>query len=269
MTAHELFQKGSLREAVAAALDDVKKHPGDAGMRAFLAELLCFSGDLERADRQLDALSGKDPDAVIEVAAFRLLIRAEQARQQFYSAGRLPEFLDHDITPALRLHLEASVLLRDGKQAEAAAVLAKAQEERAKVAGTCNGKPFEDFCDLDDLTSSFFEVLTNKGEYFWIPFGRVESLVFVAPARPRDLLWRRAHMIIRNGPDAEVFLPVLYAGSSGDANDPIRLGRATDWRGEAGVPMRGFGQRVFLAGEEDHPILEVQKLELAATSVGA
>lgn len=260
MTAHDYYQKGSLREAVVAALEDVKQHPTDTGKRGFLAELLCFTGDLERADRQLDAVGQQDPEAVMEVSLFRQLIQAEQARQQFYTNGRLPEFLNHEITPDLRLHLEAAVLLRDGLAAEAAGVLAKAQEQRPKVAGTCDGKPFEDLSDLDDLTSSFLEVLTSRGEYFWIPLGQVESIEFGPWTRPRDLLWRRAHLIVRGGPDAEVFLPVLYPGTAADTNDQIRLGRATEWRGASGAPVRGFGQRIFLAGEEDRPILELQKL---------
>jgi type VI secretion system protein ImpE len=260
MTAHEHYQQGNLRDALAAALEDVKQRPTDVQKRGFLAELLCLTGDLERADRQLDALGRPDPETLLEVNLFRHLIRAEQARQQFYTKGQMPEFLNHDITPDLRLHLEASVLLRDGKTAEAESVLAQAKEQHPNVAGTCNGKPFEDLCDLDDLTSSFFEVLTCKGEYYWIPFDRVESVEFAAWTRPRDLLWRCAHMIVRDGPDAEVYLPVLYAGSAANSNDQIRLGRATEWRGEEGTPVRGIGQRVFLFGEEDRPILELKKL---------
>ena len=260
MTAHDHFQKGNLSEAVAAALEDVKQHPTDASKRGFLAELLCFTGDFERADRQLGAVGQPDPETLMEINLFRHLIRAEQARQQFYTAGRLPEFLNQDITPGLRLHLEAAVLLRDGTAAEAASLLAKAQAERPKIAGTCNGQAFDDLCDLDDLTSSFFEVLSSRGEYFWVPSSRVESLEFAPWARPRDLLWRRTHMIVHDGPDAEVYFPVLYAGSAADTNEQIRLGRATEWRGEPGTPMRGFGQRVFLVGEEDRPILDLQKL---------
>jgi type VI secretion system protein ImpE len=260
MTAHDHYQKGRLRESVTAALEDVKQHPTDPSKRGFLAELLCLSGDLERADRQLDALGQQDPATVMEVNLFRQLIRAEQARQQFYTEGRLPEFLNQDITPDLRLHLEAAVLLRDGMTAEAADVLGKAKEQQPKVAGICDGKPFEDLCDLDDLTSSFLEVLSSKGEYFWIPLDRIESLEFGSWTRPRDLLWRRAHLIVRAGPDADVYLPVVYAGSAVDANDQIRLGRATEWRGGGGAPVRGLGQRVFLFGEEDRAILELQKL---------
>jgi type VI secretion system protein ImpE len=260
MTAHEQYQQGKLREAVAAALEDVKKNPADASKRGFLAELLCLSGELDRADRQLDALGQQDPETMMEVSLFRHLIHAEKIRQEVFTSGRLPEFVNKEITPVLRLHLEAAVQVRAGMPAEAAKLLAQAQQERPAVSGTCNGKPFEGFCDLDDMTSSFFEVLTSTGMYYWIPYDRVESLEFGSMTRPRDLMWRCAQMVVREGPDAEVFVPAIYAGSSGDQHDEIRLGRATDWRSEGGAPVRGFGQRVFLMGEEDCPILEIKKL---------
>jgi type VI secretion system protein ImpE len=261
MNAKQHYQAGNLREAVAAALEEVKNHPGDAGKRGFLCELLCFAGDLERADRQLDVLAGQDPQA-LDVSLFRQLIRAEQARQEFYTDGRLPEFLDGEITPCLRLHLEAAVLLRAGKPAEAASLLARAEEHRPKVTCTYNGQAFDEFRDLDDLTASFFEVLTSTGKYYWIPLERVESAEFRPPKQPRDLLWRSVHMIVRGGPDGEVYLPVLYAGSAADPDDNVRLGRLTQWRGEAGTPVRGFGQRMFLVGNDDRPILELPALSI-------
>jgi type VI secretion system protein ImpE len=260
MTAHQFFQQGKLREAVGAALEDVKLHPADSSKRGFLAELLCFAGDFDRADKQLDAVSPSDADAAMEALQFRHLIRAEQARLQFYTAGRLPEFLKQDITPDLKQHLEAAVLLRAGQITEAVKLLGDAREERLKVAGVCDGKAFEDIFDLDDLTSSFFEVLTAKGDYYWIPMDRVESIEFAPPTRPRDLLWRRAHLMVRDTPDADVYFPVLYGGSAADVNDELRLGRTTEWRGENGAPVRGVGQRVFLVGDEDRPILELKKL---------
>ena len=260
MTASEYYQKGELREAVAAALDDVKRHPTDNAKRGFLAELLCFTGDLERADRQLAAVDKEDPDALMDVIQFRQLICAEQARQKFYTEGRPPEFVNQEITPDLHLRLQAAALLRDQKSAEAAALLTQAHEQRPKIAGSCDGKPFEDFCDLDDLTSSFFEVLTRTGAYFWIPIARVESIEFGPRARLRDLLWRQARFVVRGGPDSEVFLPVLYAGSPASTNDQIRLGRATDWQGGENAPVCGVGQRVFLVGDEDRPILDLKTI---------
>jgi type VI secretion system protein ImpE len=262
MNARECFDAGRLGDALAALRAEVKQAPGDQARRAFLCELLCFTDDLERADVQLDALGGLDPQGAVAVSIFRQLVRAEQARRQFYAEGRLPEFLDEP-TPVLKLHLEASIRARDGQLQEAARLLEQAEGQRPKVSGVCNGQPFTDFRDLDDLTAPLIEVLTTTGKYYWVPMERVELLEFHAPARPRDLLWRRVHMVVRGGPDGEVFLPALYAGAHAETDDALRLGRATDWSGGDGAPVRGKGQRTFLAGEESVAMLEIKEITFA------
>jgi type VI secretion system protein ImpE len=259
MNAQHHYEAGNLPEAIAAATEEVRKHPADAGRRAFFCELLCFAGDLDRADKQLDALGQLAPDAMLGLALFRQLIRAEQARRQFYTEGRLPEFLDKP-SPLLELHLKASIAIREGNSAEAATLLGQAEEMRPKPAGTCDGQPFDDFRDLDDLLAPVFEVLTTNGKYYWIPANQVELVELRPFQRPRDLLWRLAHMIVRGGPDGEVYLPTLYHGSHDDPDNALRLGRATDWRGGKAEPMRGVGQRTFLVGDAGRTILEMQQL---------
>jgi type VI secretion system protein ImpE len=262
MNAHDSYQKGNLQEAIVAALEDVRRFPAVSGKRNFLCELLCFDGALERADRQLDAMGQQDADTMLSINLFKQLIHAELARQEFFTRGRLPDFLDGDITPDLSKHLEAAILLRDNKSGEAARVLAASEEQRPTVSGTCNDQPFDDLRDLDDLTASFFEVLTDTGKYYWIPFGRVESIKLQAPERPRDLLWRPAELVVRGGPADAVFLPVLYPGTASESDDQLRLGRATDWRQDPDAPIRGRGQRVFLVGNDDRTILELQHLRI-------
>jgi type VI secretion system protein ImpE len=259
MRAQEYYRAGQLQEAIDACATEVRENPTDGGRRSFLCELLYFAGDYERADRQLDALGHQDPQVMTAISMIRQLLRAEQARQQFYTEGRLPEFLAPP-SPRLRLHLEASIHLREGQPAEAARLLADAETQRPQLSGTCDGRPFDDFRDLDDLTACFFEVLTSTGKYYWIPAERVELVEFHPWQRPHDLLWRRAHMIARDGPDGEVFLPALYAGASAETDNRLRLGRMTEWRGEDNEPVRGVGQRIFWVGGEERPILEIQTL---------
>jgi type VI secretion system protein ImpE len=260
MRPQDHYQAGDLQQAIAAAKDEVRKSPADTAKRGFLCELLCFAGDWEGADRQLDTLGQQDPDAAVALAAFRHLIRAEQSRQQFYADGRLPEFLDKPSADRLRLNLEASICIREGQAAEAARLLGQAEEQRPHFAGVCNGQKFDDLRDLDDLTASFFEVLTSNGKYYWIPIERVELLEMRAPTRPHDLLWRRAHMVVTDGPDGEVFIPAVYAGTGANGDDRLRLGRATDWRSKPGEPTRGFGQRTFLVGEDSRSIMEIETI---------
>jgi type VI secretion system protein ImpE len=267
MNASELYRAGHLNEAIAAAAEQVKKHPSDGAQRGLLCELLCFAGDLERADKHLDLLYEQDPESAIGLSMFRQVIRAEQARRQFYEEGRLPEFLE---TPSdhLKRYLEASIRIREGDLSEAAALLDEAEEQRPSVPGEADGQPFGDIRDLDDLLAPLLEVLTSTGKYYWIPLERVELIEFRPPKRPRDLLWRRARMVVRGGPDGEVFLPALYAGSHAEADDQARLGRLTDWRGGADGPVRGVGQRTFLVGEVDRPVLELTTLRFTAAVSG-
>lgn len=265
MNAKEYLEAGRLKEAIAAMNDEVKRHPTDTSRRGFLCELLCFAGELERADMQLDAMGQQEPQSMMGIALFRHLIRAEQARQQFYKDGRVPEFIAEP-SAVLKLHLEASIRIREGKGAEAAELLAQAEAQRTRVSGTCNGQPFDDLRDLDDLTACFFEVLTSNGKYYWIPMERVQMVDFRAPVRPRDLLWRRAHMTVSDGPDGEVYLPTIYAGSHTDADDRVRLGRVTDWKRDGGAPVRGIGQRTFLLGDHDQTILQMKELSFPAAA---
>ena len=58
--------------------------------RGFLAELLCFDGSLERADKMLDLIGSQDPQAALGLALFRQQIRAEMARREFFGDGRVP-----------------------------------------------------------------------------------------------------------------------------------------------------------------------------------
>lgn len=267
MTAGQLFNAGKLTEACAAAFAAVRARPTDTAARGLLAEMLCFTGEWERADKQLETLLQQAPDLAVGVAQFRQLIRAEIARQQFYVEGRLPEFLGEP-SPVLRLHLKASVCLRDGDQAAAKDLLAEAERLRTRRGGTCNGRSFADFRDTDELTASFCEVLTSNGKYYWVPIERIESIEFRPPARPRDLLWRQATLTVIDGPEGQVSFPTLYyadAAQGDDAQgDAIRLGHVTEWTGGDQAPLRGLGQRTFLLDADECGILEIQQITFAS-----
>jgi type VI secretion system protein ImpE len=260
MTAKQLFDAGKLADAVTAAGDEVRKRPLDESCRWFLCELLCFAGELDRADKQLDLISTQDPKAATGAALFRQLVRAELARQEFFREGRVPEFLGVP-GPVLQAHLAASIELRLGNAAGARPILAKAREETPPVSGTCDGGAFDDFRDLDDLCGPFLEVLTSTGKYYWVALATIDNLEFRPPKRPRDLLWRQAEMSVHGGPYGEVYIPCLYAGTAASSDDQLRLGRATDWSPEEAGPVRGTGQRMLLVGEQDRSIMEITKVE--------
>jgi type VI secretion system protein ImpE len=258
-TAKELLEEGKLSEAIQAMNDEVKKNPTDIQRRSLLAEMLCVSGRLERADAQLEVILQQDSKAALGVALMRQMIRAETARRDFYSAGRLPEFVDVP-PPYIQKYIEASIRGREKRLGEAKALLDQAEAERPRVKGSCNGRAFDDLRDLDDLTAAVFEVLTSTGKFFWIPVERVRSIEFRKPERLRDLIWRRAAMSVESGPDGEVFLPATYCSSNAEGDDKALLGRTTEWRGGDVEPMRGIGQVSFLVGDESVPIMQMQNV---------
>jgi type VI secretion system protein ImpE len=265
LAAQQLFDAGQLRDAIQVMNDEVKRHPADVERRGLLMEFLCLAGDLERADLQLDVIAKQDAAAAVAVAQLRQVVRAEVARRDWFTAGRLPDLLGPP-PPDMKRRLEAVILLRDNDPGGAARLLAEAEEQRPPVSGTCDGTAFGDLRDADDLTAGVFEVLTSTGKYFWIPAGNMVSIEFQPIKRPRDLLWRRAHVMVRSGPEGEVFLPALYPTRSEDGGDTYLLGRATDWTGGESMPVRGIGQRVLLIGEDVLPFLEIGRIDFNAAA---
>jgi type VI secretion system protein ImpE len=226
----------------------------------FLAELFCFTGDLERADTQLNVLFQPDSPDLMVVTLFRQLIRGETARREVFNQGRVPEFVAQ---PAdyIKQHLEAVIRVRENKLAEAADLLARAEAQRPAVSGTCDDVPFDDFRDLDDLLAPVLEVITANGNYYWVPTTSIELLEFHKPERTRDLYWRPAHLIVTDGPDGVVYIPALYPGSSAAADEPVKLGRRTDWAGGEAAPYHGLGLREFLVGDGAKSVLEIGTMQ--------
>lgn len=258
-SASQLYQDGKLEEAISAIQDDIKKNPVNTAKRGFLAELLCFAGELERADKQLDVITSQEPEAAAGLAFWRQVIRAEQARQDFYSSGRAPHFIG-DPTPMIENLIKASIAIREQSWKEAIDLVNAAEESRTKIQVTCNGQTAEDFRDLDDLNSGILEVMANNGKFYWIDFAQINHIEFMPAERPIDLLWRKASIDVTQGPEGEVFIPTVY--STTNANPLAQLGRITEWTEDEDKPLRGIGLKAFLVGEELKTIMDIETLEI-------
>jgi type VI secretion system protein ImpE len=164
------------------------------------------------------------------------------------------------LDPSLEAHLMAMVVLREGRFADALAMLQAADAMRAPVSGSCDAARFDALRDLDDLLAPVLEVITADGEFYWVPFGALKSLEFEAPARARDLVWRSARLELADGRHGQVYIPALYITPS-SVDPALRLGRATDWASDAGGPVRGFGRKCWLLGEQDHDIMALARLD--------
>ncbi|HMT09135.1 MAG TPA: hypothetical protein PKA82_14115 [Pyrinomonadaceae bacterium] len=91
----QLLNNGDLTGAIAAALDVVRAEPTNIAARIFLFELSLFSGDWDRADKQMDVIGHQDAKAAMGSLIFRQCLVAEKDRVKFYSDGLSPEFSLH------------------------------------------------------------------------------------------------------------------------------------------------------------------------------
>src|SRR5688572_24022554 len=253
------LDKGNLSAAVDSALGLVKSNPTAYAARAFLFELSLFSGDWDRADRQLDVIGHQDANAAIGSLIYRQNLSAERDRIKFFSEGLRPETPEAP-TEYINDLFTANDLVREGKTAEARELLDKVEEERPAFPCTVNGEGFSDIRDYNDLTMCAFEAIV-KDSYVWLPFASVKSLEFLERKSLRDVFWPQAQFELTNGTSGELFLPSLYVNTYKSGDDQVRLGRSVDWR-EAGDDMYiGEGTRVFTMDGKDKPILDIKSIE--------
>lgn len=229
MNATELYRAGKLDEAVAALGDEVRKDPTDARRRTFLFELLCFAGELDRAEKQLDVLERGGKEAGLGVLLYRAAIHAERLRREVFGPGGMPPS-----TAAPR-----------------------------PVRGTLNGKAFGHMEDADPRIGARLEVFA-AGQYTWLPLEQVAGLTAEEPRRLRDLLWFPARIRTADSFQGvelgEILLPVLTPHAHEHADAAVRLGRVTDWLDGQGDEPLPVGQKVWNVDGEAVPLLEVREL---------
>jgi type VI secretion system protein ImpE len=259
MTAKELFDAGELSGALEAISAEVRSNPGDLRRRTFLFELLAFSGDLDRAAKQLDVLAQQGVDSEIAVQTYRNALQAEAARREVFFGNRIPG-LPKQIPEYTALHLKALQCLQQGQNTEARGFLEEATQFYAVLPGDINGRRFRSLGDCDDVLGPFLEVFVGPN-YSWLPWESVQSVKVVPPKYLRDLLWIPAHVELSVGALGEVLLPCLYPGSHQSTNDQIRLGRITDWRGDLEGLSIGLGQKLLAVDDEELAIAEVRQID--------
>jgi len=238
MKARALLDEGRLSEAIESLGVELRSNPGDAQRRAFLFELLCFSGEYDRAEKHLDVLAAAGQKAAMGSLLYKSALHAERIRQQMFANGDFPH----------------------------------SSETLPPVTGTFNGRPFKTLTDADPRIGPRLELFA-AGQYTWLPLASIATVRMGAPQKLRDLLWAPAKILTAEGFKGqdlgEVLLPVL-APRSGDSDDPaVRLGRATEWvRWEDGTEAP-LGQKLFLVDGEEVPILELRELVITPADTAA
>lgn len=253
------LDEGNLAGAVESALNSVKSNPTDAAARTFLFELSCFSGDWDRAEKQLDVISHQDTNAMMGSLIYRQNFKAERDRMRYFSDGLKPGVLS-DPPKYVEDLLMANNRLREGNTFEARGMLDKVEEDRPASPCTVNGEEFSDFRDYNDLTMCVFEVIF-KDNYIWLPFEDVVQIEFFKPKTLRDLYWIQAQVELTTGTNGEMFFPALYSGSWRSGNDQVRLGRMTDWLAAGDDVFVGEGTKMYWMDGKERSILDIETIE--------
>lgn len=229
MTPYAFYQMGELNQAVTALGEELRSNPLDSQRRTFLFELLCFAGEYDRAEKQLDVLANQaQGSASAGLLAYRSALHAQRTREAMFRAGSYP--------------------------------LARSEPGGS---GSCNGTPFGVFEDTDPRIAENLELFV-AGSYTWVPLRFVQALSIEEPAHLRDLLWARGRITLV--PDApfqemgEVFLPVLTPLAHKHPDGAVRLGRATVWAGRENGEQIPEGQKLFQVDDEELPFLDVRSI---------
>ena len=227
-------------DAMKALSAELRDNPTDARRRTFLFELLCFAGEWERADKQLEVLGQAGPESEMGVLLYRSALFAERQRHDLFQRGELPT---------------------------------EQQNTGAERNGMVNDKPFTYFADADPRIGARLELFA-AGNYLLLPIEHVASIQIPPPKRLRDLIWTPA--AVRTTPSfkgtelGEVLLPVLAPFSWRHPEEAVRLGRMTVWEKTDGAEFQvPFGQKVWQVDDEDIPFLELRALEFNSASVAA
>jgi type VI secretion system protein ImpE len=230
MTPLELYRAGELQEAIKVLGEELRGNPLDTKRRAFLFELLCFAGNFDRAEKQLDVLAGASTQAEAGALVYRSALHAERTRQELFAKREYPEARGAD----------------------------------SPLPGTWNEGEFSEIRDADPRIGANLEVFI-AGSYTWIPMKYMERLEIDKPESLRDLLWARARVqtskAFRLQDLGEVLLPVLSPFTFKHADQVVQLGRASVWETDDTDAEIPYGQKLMWVDGEEIPLLELRSIE--------
>jgi len=232
MTAKELLHAGKVREAERALSAHLRTNPTDVASRTFLFELLCFSGQYDRAEKQLGILAQGSHEAEMGATLYYSALHAEKSRHAMFQKQ---EFSKEPAAPS--------------------------------PPGVLNGKSFESIRDADPEIGGRLE-LYAAGAYLWISFQHIASIEMAPPRSLRDTLWAPAFVLTGpsfNGTDiGQVIIPAVYPFSWKSEDESDWLGRTTSWVQDDAGHEFPVGQKTFVVDGEEVPLLEIRSLEFAS-----
>jgi protein involved in temperature-dependent protein secretion len=256
--ADELLRAGDLDGARASLVESVRKAPQDQPARMFLFQLLCVSGEWDKALIQLRALAQLTPEAQMLAVAYSQAIEAEKFRAQVFAGAAQPALLVGSSTWAGDLAGALSALCQ-GRTDDAEALRDQAFDAAPDTPGDLDGAPFEWIADGDLRFGPAVEAII-AGQWGLVPFDAIEKMESEGPKDLRDIVWLPVQLAFKTGQSVAALLPARYPGSEAQADAGLRLGRGTDWLAQP-WGQAGIGQHEWsLSDGSDVGILSLRRL---------
>src|SRR4051794_26696787 len=258
--AEQSLKGGDPAAALGHLQEQVRAKPSDSRLRIFLFQLLCVTGQWDRALTQLGVASNLDPEAMAMAQTYGDAVRCEAIRDGVF-AGRKSPLIFGEPEQWLALLIEALLVAGRGELERSAELRALAFEAAPATAGAVDGRPFEWIADADSRLGPVLEAIIN-GRYYWVPFSRLIKIEFEPPEDLRDLVWLPARLQFANGGESVALIPSRYPGSASSPDGLIALARKTVWEEITPDTHRGLGQRLFATDAEEVPLLDVRTMTL-------
>jgi type VI secretion system protein ImpE len=259
-TAEERVAAGDPQGALQLLQKQVRERAADAKLRVFLFQLLCVTGQWERALTQLQVCGELDHGTLAMVNTYREALKCEGVRSAVFE-GRTTPIVFGQPKPWVALLVQALQADAGGNPASAASLRAQAFDAAPAVPGRLNGEPFDWIADADSRLGPVLEGVVN-GRYCWVPFSALAKVTIEAPADLRDLVWTPAQLEFANGGSSVALIPTRYPGSAASADGLLQLARRTEWLALSPEHFRGLGQRVLTTSHSEVGLLEVRELVL-------
>ena len=87
MSASDLLKQARLGEAIDELSAALRQDPMDRQARTFLFELLCFTGDLDRANKHLEMVAHDSKETKTGGLLYHAALQAERTRQDLFEGN--------------------------------------------------------------------------------------------------------------------------------------------------------------------------------------
>jgi type VI secretion system protein ImpE len=257
----------SHRDTIAA---EIRRHPGDANLRAQLFQVLAAQGEWKRAAEQVRLCAELNPQAAPTALMYDRAIAAERQREAVL-AGRAQPAMPGPRPAWLDMLLDALQCAAKDR-ALAAALRTQAMEAAEPLSGTLacaeqdTPTPFSWICDGDSRLGPVFEFIQGE-HYDWLPFSYLRSVRLLPPEGLADMVWAQAELTLADARVLHALIPARYPAPVGqrmaDQEDRIKLGRLTQWEPLHGETYTGVGQKMWMTDQGEYALLDTRALEHA------